>query len=420
VASTVSNGTSNPLSRLARLARRPLEKFLHIEAASGIVLLAAAALAMIWANSPWSASYHSVWTASFDTHLAGHTFAVTPAWVINDGMMTIFFFVVGMEIRREIHHGELSTLKRAALPVAGAIGGMVVPAVIYVAVVHDSVGVHGWGIPMATDIAFAVGILALLGKRVPPALRVLLLALAVIDDLGAIVVIAIFYSAGIAWWGLIIAATAVGCIIAMQRRGIHVKLAYLAPAIAVWAGLYSAGIHPSIAGVIVGVVTPVIFRGQSPSQTLIERLHPWVAFGVMPLFALANAGISLGGSSSSASKVSIALGVGLGLSVGKPLGVLAASGLALKLGIAVRPAGLSIRHFVVLGIVAGVGFTMSLFIAQLAFPSSQLLLDAKLGILLASAASATVAIVVARLVLPGVPVHGAASSVEEAESSTVK
>ncbi len=248
---------SERLLRFARFASGPLDRFLRIETASGIVLLVAAAVALGWANSPWADSYVRLWNTPLGIRVGSFTFERTFEWFVNDALMVIFFFVVGMEIRREIHEGELSEWRRAALPAAAALGGMLVPAALYLLVAGDPGTRSGWGVPMATDIAFAVGILALLGKRVPAALRVLLLALAVIDDLGAIVVIAAFYSSGIALSGLLIAALGFIGVFSLQRFGIRAKLVYVAPSVVAWAGIYAAGIHPTIAGVIVGLATPV-------------------------------------------------------------------------------------------------------------------------------------------------------------------
>ncbi len=452
-----------PLFKFARLARRPLETFLKIEAASGIILIVAAAVALLWVNSAWHGSYTALWHTPVGIRFGNFEFVRPLEWVVNDGLMAIFFFVVGLEIRREIHHGELSTFRRAALPLAAALGGMVVPALIYLAIAGRPPTHAGWGIPMATDIAFAVGILTLLGKRVPPALRVLLLALAVIDDLGAIVVIALFYSKGISLVGFGVAACGIGGIYLLQFIGVRNKMAYIVPAIVAWAGVYAAGVHPTIAGVIIGLITPVrawfgpehfvdnlrvqvaalsalpeaelvshglnqqlheidVARREavSPAESLIETLHPWVAYAIMPLFALANAGVSLTGIDLSGAGATAALGVGVGLCVGKPIGVITASWLALKLRIGVLPAGLDGRHLLVLGLVAGVGFTMSLFIAHLAFPGSVLLADAKLGILVASAVAAIVSLLVGRLMLHTAIAPDAAVTADEAESSTEK
>jgi NhaA family Na+:H+ antiporter len=438
----------------------PLERFLKIEAASGIVLIAAAALAFAWANSSWAELYTAIWNYSLGMQVGGTTYERPLVWFVNDGLMTVFFFVAGMEIRRELHNGELSTRRRATLPLFAALGGMVVPALVYLSIADGPSTRAGWGVPMATDIAFALGVLALLGKRVPPSLRVLLLTLAVVDDLGAIIVIAIFYSSGIAFSGLGVAAVGVGGIFLLRSLGVRRSLAYIAPALIVWAGIYAAGVHPTIAGVIVGLLTPVrawfgtkgvrvdveheirrlsdlgdapsssheraealsridLFRREaiSPAERLIEQLHPWVAFGIMPVFALANAGVSLGGISLDSTTATVAIGIGLGLVLGKPLGILLASGLAIRLGLAALPRGLGLRHLVALGIVAGVGFTMALFIAQLAFEGSPLLGAAKVGVLGASAAAAVVGIAVGLVLLPKLVIHESVDTADEAECS---
>jgi Na+:H+ antiporter, NhaA family len=451
-----------PLLRFARLAGRPLERFLRIEAASGILLLIAMTVALMWANSPWAESYVHLWHTPLGVRIGTFTFERTLEWFVNDGLMVIFFFVVGMEIRREIHHGELSEWRRAALPAAAALGGMLAPAALYLVFAGASATRSGWGVPMATDIAFAVGILTLLGKRVPAALRVLLLALAVIDDLGAILVIAIFYSSGLALSGLLIAALGFGGVFAMQRLGVRTKLAYIAPSVVAWAGIYAAGIHPTIAGVIVGLVTPVrawlgpdgfvvglrkelehlaqatasplsshaladalrhvdVTRREamSPAESLIEMLHPWVAFGIMPVFALANAGVPISGGSLDAASWSVVTAVAVGLVVGKPIGVLLASWLILRLRLGILPAGMSLRHLVVLGVIAGVGFTMALFIAQLAFVDAMHLAAAKLGVLVASGGAAILGLVLGRLLLGQVATADATQTADEAESSTL-
>jgi Na+:H+ antiporter, NhaA family len=372
----------------------------------------------------------------------------------------LFFFVVGLEIRREIHCGELSEVRRAALPAAAALGGMLMPAALYLALASAPTTRSGWGIPMATDIAFAVGILTLLGKRVPPALRVLLLALAVIDDLGAIVVIAIFYSAGLTWSGLGLAGLGIAAVIAFQRFGVRNKAAYVLPALVAWAGVYAAGVHPTIAGVLVGLLTPVrawlgptgfvagvrheierlddstsqvsiqdlaghlhhvdVARREaiSPAESLIHTLHPWVAFGIMPVFALANAGVALDGASGGPASAPVLVAVAAGLVVGKPLGILLLTWITLRFGLTRLPTGITWKHLIVLGVVAGVGFTMSLFIAQLAFGESPLLAPAKLGVLTASAAAGFLALVLGRVLLPSSSAAGAAPTADAAEAST--
>ncbi len=449
-----------PLLRAARLATRPLERFLRIEAASGVVLIVSAAIALLWANSPWAASYAALWHAPVGLRIGDFAFERSAEWWVNDGLMALFFFVVGLEIRRELHHGELSELRRAALPAVAALGGMVVPALLYLAIAGSAPTRSGWGVPMATDIAFAVGILTLLGKRVPPALRVLLLALAVIDDLGAIIVIALFYSSGLSATGLLVAAAGLGLVFLLQRLGVRAKAFYVVPALLTWAGVAAAGIHPTIAGVIIGLVTPVqVWLGpsgfldglqkevdelgrtgpdalsshelaaslrrvalarreaMSPAESLIEMLHPWVAFGIMPIFALANAGVALGGASLGEPEWRVLGGAALGLLLGKPLGVLVACALALRLKLASLPTGLTTKHLVVLGSVAGVGFTMAIFIAQLAFTEPSLLAAAKAGVLLASAAASALALGLGRWLLAAAP-SSAAQTADEAENST--
>jgi NhaA family Na+:H+ antiporter len=447
--------------RLAKLAGRPLERFLHIEAASGIVLVLVAAVSLAWANSAWRESYYSLWHTPIGVRIGAFAFERSLEWVVNDGLMVIFFFVVGMEIRREVHEGELSEWRRAALPAAAALGGMLAPAGLYLAFAGTPELRSGWGVPMATDIAFAVGILTLLGKRVPAALRVLLLAVAVIDDLGAIVVIAVFYSSGIALSGIAVALAGFCGVLVLQRFGVRTKLAYVAPSLVAWAGIYAAGIHPTIAGVIVGLLTPVrawlgpggfisgirnelallenapkgaistpaldaaldhvdVARREaiSPADSLIRALHPWVAFGIMPVFALANAGVTVSADAIDAPSWRVIAGVTIGLVVGKPFGVFLASWLMLRMGIATLPRGVSAPHLVVLGVVAGVGFTMALFIAQLAFVEPKLLAAAKLGILAASGGAAMISLVLGRLLLAPVEMSGTARTADEAEGST--
>jgi Na+:H+ antiporter, NhaA family len=454
-------GAWEPLTRLARLAKRPLDRFLQIEAASGILLLVVAAVALLWANSPWASSYFAFWHSTLGLRVGNVVFEQSLEWVVNDGLMVVFFFVVGLEIRRELHHGELSDWRRAALPFAAAFGGMVAPALLYLSIAGQGPTHSGWGVPMATDIAFAVGVLTLLGKRAPPALRVLLLALAVIDDLGAILVIALFYSSGVVVSGLVLAAAGVAGILAMQAFGVRRKTAYILPALVVWAGIHASGIHPTIAGVVVGMLTPVkvwlgpegfllqvrssidalskrllgsipahelnhtlhcIERAQreamSPAASLIATLHPWVAFVVMPIFALANAGVALGGFAFDATTTRLVVGVGVGLVLGKLLGVLLACQLALRLKLAIAPIGITLRHLVVLGAVAGIGFTMALFVAQLAFADVHLLGAAKLGVLMASGMAALVGLGIGWLLLKPAQPTGIARTADEAEDSS--
>jgi len=405
-----------------RLLISPVERFLAIEAASGILLLAAAALALAWANSPWQGSYQALWHTPIGLRLGPWQFERDLHFWINDGLMVIFFFVVGLEIRRELHAGELSEPRRAALPAFAALGGMIAPALIYLAFNGGTPAAAGWGVPMATDIAFAVGVLALLGKRCRPALRVLLLALAVIDDLGAIVVIALFYSSGIQLTGLAIAAAGLLLLLLLQKLGVRASWAYLPAGLVIWAGAYRAGVHPTLAGVVIGLLTPVqVWEGRedvSPVDRLQHSLHPWVAYVIMPVFALANAGVTLGAAPLDGPGAPVLLGVALGLVLGKPLGVVALSWLAVRLRLAALPVGVRWLEVLVVGVVAGIGFTMALFIASLAFPDKALLEVAKLGVLAASAVAGLAGIAAGHLLLVPAAPPGAARDAAEAEAST--
>jgi NhaA family Na+:H+ antiporter len=394
---------------LAGRALAPIQRFLKVEAASGIVLMCAATVALAWANSQWHEAYAALWHFPVPLRLGSLAFERDLHFWINDGLMTVFFFVVGLEIRREMHGGELSDLRRAALPLVAAGGGMLLPALSYASINHAHGAHHGWGIPMATDIAFAVGVLVLLGKRVPPALRILLLALAVIDDVGAILVIAVFYASGFELSGFGIAIAGVLAILALRRLGVRNVLAYVPLGAVVWAGVYVAGVHPTLSGVVLGMLTPVRAspehgETQSPLERLEHLLHDPVAFGVMPLFALANAGVRLGNTNFEGDGFYAFWGVFVGLAVGKPLGVLAVSWLSVKVGLAALPRGITFRHISLVGVLAGIGFTMALFIAQLAFPpGADALETSKLGILAASGLTAVLGYGLGRLVLPAAP-----------------
>jgi len=436
-------------------ASTPVEQFLHLEASSGVLLLVVALAALVWANSPWQASYMAFWHLPIGLRFGDWSFERDLHFWINDGAMTIFFFIVGLEIRREMHRGELSELRRAALPCVAALGGMLAPAMVFLVLNLGRPSAVGWGIPMATDIAFAVGVLALLGRRVPPALRVLLLALAVIDDVGAIIVIAMFYSSSLALAGVGWAAAGVIGILVMQRVGIRSAWAYVPPAIVLWGGTYAAGIHPTLAGVIIGLITPVrAWFGIEPSvermtmsllatrackdgasalrhldeigfvrreavapvDRLQRALHGWVAYGVMPLFALANAGVPLGNASWSGDGGLVFAGVVLGLVLGKPIGVVGFSWVMHRLGVVLLPAGVGWREIALVGTVAGVGFTMALFVAGLAFPPGALLETAKLGIVVASAIASLGALLAGLMMLP---LKTLPSSTRDAERPTM-
>ncbi|MBL4636678.1 MAG: Na+/H+ antiporter NhaA [Kofleriaceae bacterium] len=447
--------------RIALKLLRPVEKFLHVQTSSGILLLLIAVVALIWANSPWASSYEELLHTPISLGFGEHFFARSLHFWINDILMVVFFFLVGLEVRREIFQGELSEPRRAALPVAAAIGGMLTPAAIFLFFNYGTPASGGWGMPMATDIAFALGVLALLGDRVPSALRVLLLAVAIIDDIGAILVIAIFYSSGVEISGFAIAGLAIAIIIIFQRIGVRNPYIYIAPGVLLWAGVLLAGIHPTIAGVILGMLTPVrawfgsdgflaetdeslsklrkkVADGQDPHSLLpdLERINiarreaippvirieaaiqPWVAFIIMPVFALANAGVSLGGLGEwSSESTGIALGVGLGLIVGKPLGILLFSWLAIRLGLAALPKAVSWSGILVVGCVAGIGFTMALFIGALAFSDPAMLAVAKLTVLCASAVAGILGLILGYRFLPKVKNRITADQAEKSTES---
>jgi NhaA family Na+:H+ antiporter len=365
-----------------------LERFLHLEAASGVVLLIAAALALFWANSPLGVSYHDLWRVPISIGAGSFVFSQSLHFWINDFLMTVFFLVVGMEIRREIHEGSLCDLRQAALPVIAALGGVIVPAVIFVAINQEPLFRRGWAIPTATDIAFAIGVLALLGSAVPRSVRVFLLALAIIDDVVAILIIALLFAGGVSYGGFVIAAGGAAAVLALQRMRVGSALGYVLPGAVVWYGLLRAGVHPTLAGVVLGLMTPVvrIGRRQEPPVSRVQSaLHPWVAYGVMPLFAFANAGVSLQGAGLSlAEPMLITAAVAVALFVGKPLGVFGATWLAVRFGWGRLPVSVSWGWVCLIGLLAGVGFTMSIFIATLAFTDETILSAAKLGVLIGS------------------------------------
>jgi Na+:H+ antiporter, NhaA family len=435
------------------------DRFLHVEAVSGIVLLITAAAALLWANSPLGVSYQHLWHTPLTFAVGGWTISQPLHFWINDGLMTIFFLVVGLEIRREMHVGTLANLQVASLPLAAALGGVAVPALMYLALSADSTVRQGWAVPTATDIAFAVGILALLGKAVPAALRVLLLSLAVIDDLAAIIVIAVFYSGELAPSGLLIAVAGVLLVIVLQRLGVRSAFAYIAPGALLWFGLLRFGVHPTLAGVVLGLLTPIASeeRGESPARTAARALrdvrrrsraahvdmehlapalrqlkhaerellpptvrvqmalHPWVAYGVMPLFALANAGIALDGLNLDAPESrSVALGVFLALVAGKPVGIVIASWLAVRAGWCRLPQEINWKLMTLLGCLGGIGFTMSIFIATLAFPDDALLNAAKFGVVTASAIAAVLGLALGFMLLKSPAARRAAATRESA------
>ena len=371
----------------------PFERFVRSEAAGGIVLLACTAIALVLANSPLRGAYEAILHHPLQLGGTGFLLELSVHEWINDGLMAVFFFLVGLEIKREMLVGELASVRRASLPIAGAIGGMLVPALIYAALNAGGSGARGWGIPMATDIAFALGVVALLGSRVPLALRVFLAAVAIVDDIGAVLVIALFYTASISSMGLVAAAVLFAILIALNWSGVRNPIPYMLLGLALWVAVLVSGIHATIAGVLLALTIPA--RAARPkAKPLLERLeralHAPVAFLIVPLFALANAGVRIGGPSSGSHSMAIIGGVALGLVVGKPLGITAASWLAVRLRIAALPDGVSWRLLQAVSWLGGIGFTMSLFVGALAFTDTSLLDSAKIGVLLASIAAAVI------------------------------
>ncbi len=405
---------------------RPLRRFLHIESASGIVLLVCTAIAIGLANSPFATVYSRFLETKFS--LGAGPFALSyPLWYwVNDGLMTIFFFLVGLEIKREIVSGELKDPRRMIAPAAAAFGGALVPAIVYLGFQFGESGQHGWAIPMATDIAFVVGALALLGKRVPHGLKVFLLTLAIADDIIAVLVIALFYASHLNLLWLAGAAGGIGAVILMNRLGVRTVVGYLLAGAVIWLCTLKSGVHPTISGVVLGLLTPatpLISReslkdtlgkvsdmlatdphqsGGVKSRTVLEEInfasrealsplerfeaevHPWAAFVIMPIFALVNAGVPF-----SAESITnpVSLAVTLGLLIGKPLGIVLSLLLLVKLGLAIMPGGVSWKTIIGAGCLAGIGFTMSLFVASLSL-EGVLLIDAKSGILVGSGLSA--------------------------------
>ncbi|HEV3497842.1 MAG TPA: Na+/H+ antiporter NhaA, partial [Actinomycetes bacterium] len=361
-------------------------------AAGGLFLLAATVLALGWANSPFAAGYDGLWGRELT--IGAGPLAVTEDlkhWV-NDGLMAVFFFVVGLEIKRELVVGELRDRRRASLPVLAALGGVVVPAGIFLALNAGGEGARGWGIPMATDIAFAIGVLAVLGSRVPAGAKVFLLTLAIVDDILAITVIAVFYTSQLALGWLAVAVGGMALVLVLRRLGVRAISAYVPIGVLVWLATLESGVHATIAGVALGLATPARPVGGRPVlEQLQHRLHPLSSYLVIPLFALANAGVPLGGDAlGRAAGNPVAWGVALGLLGGKVLGVAGASLVAVRLRLGVLPDDLTMRHVLGLAALAGIGFTVSLFIAELAYPGSELVDLAKVGILAGSLASGLV------------------------------
>ena len=447
----------NPLDRMLHPFRprqfvqrqivSPIQSFMALETASGIVIVVAALAALVWANSPWDQEYFDLWHAH--VHLDFNLFEIeeTLGHLVNDGLMVIFFFVVGLEIKREVVHGELSSPKSAALPVIAAAGGMAVPALVYLAFNSSGDASKGWAIPVATDIAFAVGVLALVGNRVPFSLKVFLLALAIADDLGGIIVIAAFYTEQISVEALLWAGAVLVAINLFRLYGIRTLNVYVFLGALLWVAVLKSGIHATVAGVVLALMTPSrsyydtakfgdtargllarltateadetssyderetvleqmedLSRGSEPPLDRLEHiLSPWVSYLIVPIFALANAGVVVTGESvSDAAGAGVTWGIILGLFVGKPVGITLAAWLAIRTGVANRPHGVTWPQIFGVGMLGGIGFTVALFITELSFDSELLTNDAKMGILAGSFIAAIVGFIFLRVV-PGSP-----------------
>ncbi len=408
----------------------PFARFFRLESAGGIVLIACALVAVAWANSPWADSYHHLWETKLGVSLGPWAVEHTVHHWINDGLMAVFFFLVGLEIKREASVGELASLRRAALPAAAALGGMLVPALLYVLLNAGGEGARGWGIPMATDIAFALGVLALMGPRVPLALKIFLTALAIVDDIGAVLVIAIFYTGQISWTALAAGLLVLGLCALANRLGVRGPITYIVLGLVVWSCFMASGVHATVAGVLLAMTIPSRTRidadqflehadrgvqafraacasggtvltnlpqqaalqglesateaAQAPLQRIEHDLHSVVAFVIIPLFALANAGVTLSGGIGESLGHPVTLGVLLGLVVGKPLGITLFSWLAVRAGMAELPPGITWKAIHAVSWLGGIGFTMSLFVASLAFPDGGLVDESKVGIFAAS------------------------------------
>lgn len=420
----------------------PVHRFINLEYTGGIVLCCSVLVAIIWANSSFADAYHHLWEINFSVGFAGFTLNHPLHIWINDGLMALFFFVIGLELKREFMDGELSTLQKASLPMMAALGGMLVPALIYWFMNRETSASHGWGIPMATDIAFALALLSMAGKHIPPSVKVFLSALAVADDLGAVLVIAFFYTENLNFIPLAFAAGLLVILFAGNRLGIRAVAFYLIIGLGVWVGFLLSGVHATIAGVLVAFTIPAVRKideklfssnlrrlsdefeqdipssgtfttahqhhtieevktlalaAETPLQKIEHALHPWVAFLIMPLFALANAGIIIGSDFFTAIQNPVSFGVILGLIVGKFVGVLVFTWLMVASGLSRLPENAEWKHITGLALLAGVGFTMSLFISNLAFQEPEYIEQAKYGILLASIIAGTLGLTMLKL-----------------------
>ncbi|BCK03293.1 Na+/H+ antiporter NhaA [Vibrio cholerae] len=374
-----------------------IRDFFKMESAGGILLVIAAAIAMVIANSAMGEGYQAF--------LHTYVFGMSVSHWINDGLMAVFFLLIGLEVKRELLEGALKSRETAIFPAIAAVGGMLAPALIYVAFnFNDPAAIQGWAIPAATDIAFALGIMALLGKRVPVSLKVFLLALAIIDDLGVVVIIALFYSSDLSTIALTIGFIMTGVLFMLNAKHVTKLSIYLVAGLILWIAVLKSGVHATLAGVVIGFAIPLKGnKGEhSPLKHLEHALHPYVAFAILPVFAFANAGISLQGVSLAGLTSMLPLGVALGLLLGKPLGIFSFSWAAVKLGVAKLPEGINFKHIFAVSVLCGIGFTMSIFISSLAFGQANEAYDtyARLGILMGSTTAALLGYSLLRLSLP--------------------
>ena len=379
-----------------------LRAFIASESAGGIILIVAAALALAIANSPLLPDYQKLLSTPV-AFSAGSLVAIDKPLLlwINDGLMALFFFLIGLEVKREIVTGQLRSWKQASLPIIAAIGGMAIPAIVFVALnLGSPENLRGWAIPAATDIAFALGLLALLGSRVPVALKALLLAIAIIDDIGAIAIIAIFYTENMNLAALALALVPAAAMLLLNRAGVARTIPYFLFAALLWICVLKSGVHATLAGVVTALFVPIATGEERPLERLEHALHPWVAFLILPIFAFSNAGVSFAGAGLDALLAPLSLGIAAGLVIGKQLGIFGACWLAVKAGWARLPEGVGFRHVYGLSCLAGIGFTMSLFIGNLAFADPQQIAAVKFGVLGGSLVSAITGIVVLRFASP--------------------
>lgn len=401
--------------------KRGAQAFFEHDAAGGIVLMAAAALALTLDNSPLSWLYDRLLSTPVIVQIGALAIDKPLLLWINDGLMAIFFFLVGLEIKREIIEGRLSSVQKASLPVLAAIGGMLVPALVYIAFNHtDPEALNGWAIPAATDIAFALGVLALLGSRVPPSLKIFLLALAIIDDLGAIIIIALFYTSQLSLSVLAIAAIGIAVLSYLNYRGVRRVSPYLVTGLVIWVCVLKSGVHATLAGVVIALFIPLKSKDdeqEAPLKKIEHGLAPWVAFGVMPIFAFANAGVSLQGLSFSDLFSGIPLGIAAGLFIGKQIGIMGFVWAAVKLGVARLPDGVTWMQIYGVSILAGIGFTMSLFVGTLAFSDPEHAAAVRIGVLAGSTLSAVFGYFILRSVLKGSEVTAASAAPDGLEAA---